>query len=73
MKQKILIYLCMNAIFSKTIQDTETQIITIHGLEGTANSNMVSNCQYNIWDMFLLTIEMLVFILQLKKCPLKTL
>ena len=26
MKQKILIYLCMNAIFSKTMQDTETQI-----------------------------------------------
>ena len=24
MKQKILIYLCMNAIFSKTMQDTET-------------------------------------------------
>ena len=44
MKQKILIYLCMNAIFSKTMQDTETkneQSI----LEGTTNSNMVSNCQ----------------------------
>ena len=24
MKQKILIYLCMNAIFSTTMQDTET-------------------------------------------------
>ena len=27
MKQKIFIYLCMNAIFSKTMQDTETQIL----------------------------------------------
>ena len=26
MKQKILIYLCMNAIFSKTMQDTETKM-----------------------------------------------
>ena len=25
-KQKILIYLCMNAIFSETMQDTETKI-----------------------------------------------
>ena len=51
MKQKILIYLCMNAIFSKTMQDTETQISQFM-VEGTANLNMVSNCQYNIWDMF---------------------
>ena len=51
MKQKILIYLCMNAIFSKTMQDTETQILQFM-VVGTANSNMVSNCQYNIWDMF---------------------
>ena len=44
MKQKILIYLCMNAIFSETMQDTETKILQfIHG--GTENSNMVSNCQ----------------------------
>ena len=42
MKQKILIYLCMNAIFSKTMQDTETKIIQFI-LEGTTNSNMVSN------------------------------
>ena len=48
MKQKILIYLCMNAIFSKTMQDTETQSSQFI-VEGTANSNMVSNCQYNIW------------------------
>ena len=44
MKQKILIYLCMNAIFSENMQDTETQISQFM-VEGTANSNMVSNCQ----------------------------
>ena len=44
MKQKILIYLCINAIFSKTMQDTETKILQSI-LEGTTNSNMVSNCQ----------------------------
>ena len=44
MKQKILIYLCMNAIFSKNMQDTETQISQFI-LVGAANSNMVSNCQ----------------------------
>ena len=43
MEQKILIYLCMNAIFSKTMQDTETKIEQFI-LEGTKNSNMVSNC-----------------------------
>ena len=42
-----MIYLCMNAIFSKTMQDTETKILQCI-LEGTANSNLVSNCQYNI-------------------------
>ena len=41
MKQKILIYLCMNAIFSKTMQDTETQISQFI-FEGTANSNKVA-------------------------------
>ena len=51
MKQKKMIYLCMNAIFSKTIQDTETQISQFM-VEGAVNSNMVSNCQDNIWDMF---------------------
>ena len=51
MKQKILIYLCMNALFSKTMQDTETQISQFI-VEGSANSNMVSNCQYNIYVMF---------------------
>ena len=44
MEQKILIYLCMNAIFSKTMQDTDTKI-SQSILEGTTNSNMVSNCQ----------------------------
>ena len=44
MKQKILIYLCMNAIFSENMQDTETQISQFM-VEGTANSNMVSKCQ----------------------------
>ena len=33
------------------MQDTETQISQFI-IEGTANSNIVSHCQYNIWDMF---------------------
>ena len=44
MKQKILIYLCMNAIFSETMQDTETKILQFI-LEGMANENIVSDCQ----------------------------
>ena len=56
MKQKKIIYLCMNAIFSKTMQDTETQISQFI-VEGTANSNMVSNCQYKIWFMFYLQLK----------------
>ena len=56
MEQKILIYLCMNAIFSKTMQDTKTQILQCI-VENTANSNMVSNCQYNIWFMFYLQLK----------------
>ena len=56
MKQKILIYLCMNAIFSKTMQDTEMQISQFI-FEGTANSNMVYNCQYSIWFMFYLQLK----------------
>ena len=56
MKQKILIYLCMNAIFSKTMRDIETQILQFI-FEGTANSNMVSNCQKNIWFMFYLQLK----------------
>ena len=46
----------MNAIFSKTMQDNE-KITLQFILEGTANSNMVSNCQYNIWFMFYLQLE----------------
>ena len=56
MKQKILIYLYMNAIFSKTMQDTETQISQFIFVDA-ANSNMVSNCQYNIWFMFYLHLK----------------
>ena len=44
MKQKILIYLCMNAIFSETMQETETKISQFI-LEHTANSNKVSSFQ----------------------------
>ena len=44
MQQKILIYLCMNAIFSETMQDTETKILQFIP-EGTANENIVSDCQ----------------------------
>ena len=36
MKQKILNYLCMNAILSETMQDSETKILQFI-LEGTAN------------------------------------
>ena len=56
MKQKILIYLCMNAIFSKTMHDTETKIEQFI-VEGTENSNMINNCQYNIWFMFYLQLK----------------
>ena len=41
----------MNAIFSETMQDTETQISQFI-VEDTANANIVSNCQYNILFMF---------------------
>ena len=44
MKQKILIYLCMNTIFSETMQNTETKLSQFM-VEDTANSNMVSNYQ----------------------------
>ena len=44
MKQKILIYLGMNAIFSETMEDSETKISQFI-FEFTANSSMVSNCQ----------------------------
>ena len=64
MNQKILIYLCMNAIFSKTMQDTETQISQFI-IEGTANSNIVKKLSIQYLGHLLFTIEMLVFILQL--------
>ena len=51
-----MIYLCMNAIFSKTMQDIETKISQFI-LQGTANHNMVSNCIYNIWFMFYLQLK----------------
>ena len=41
----------MNAIFSKTMQDTETQNSQFI-VEGTANLNIVTNCQNNILVMF---------------------
>ena len=72
MKQRILIYLCMNAIFSKTMQDTETKILQFI-LEGTANSNYVQQLSIKYLVHVLFTIEMLVFILQLRKISLKTL
>ena len=46
----------MNAIFSETMQDTETKILQFI-VEGTANSNMVSDCQNNIWVMFYLHLK----------------
>ena len=46
----------MNAIFSETIQDTETQISQFI-VEGTPNSNIVSICQYNIWFMCYLQLK----------------
>ena len=56
MKQKILIYLSMIAILSETMQNTETKLSQFI-VQGTANSNMVSNCQYNIWVMFYLQLK----------------
>ena len=46
----------MNAIFSKTMPETETQISQFI-VEDTANSNMVSNGQYNICFMFYLQLK----------------
>ena len=46
----------MNAIFSKTMQDTETKIEQFI-VEGRTNSNMIRNCQYNIWFMFYLQLK----------------
>ena len=49
----------MNAIFSKTLQETETKLQQFI-LEGTTNMFVIH---------VLFTIEMLVFILQLKNFP----
>ena len=46
----------MNAIFSEPMQDTETKISQFI-FEGTANPNMVSDCQYNIVFMFYLQLK----------------
>ena len=46
----------MNAILSKTMQDTETKIKQFI-VEGRANSNMISNCPHNIWFMFYLQLK----------------
>ena len=68
MKQKILIYLCMNANFSKTMQDTEIQISQfIHSRYCKFKYGKQWSIQYLGHVLF--TFEMLVFILQLKKFP----
>ena len=43
----------MIAIFSETMQNTETKLSQFI-FEDTEKSNMVSNCQYNIWFRFCL-------------------
>ena len=68
MKQKILIYLCMNALFSKTMQDTETQISQFI-VEGFCKFKYGKQLSIQYLGHVLFTIEMLVFILQLKKFP----
>ena len=57
MKEKILIYLCMNAIFSKTMQDTETQILQFI-VEGTANLNMVQQLSNSIFAALCLNLHL---------------
>ena len=46
----------MIAILSETMQNTETKLSQFI-VQGTANSNMVSNWQYNIWVMFYLQLK----------------
>ena len=68
MEQKILIYLCMNAIFSKTMQDTEKENLTVYFCRcGKFKYGEQLSIKYLVHVLF--TIEMLVFILQLKKFP----
>ena len=57
----------MNAIFSKTMQDTETQISQFIVEHCNFKYGKQLSIQYLIHVLF--TIEMLVFILQLKKFP----
>ena len=68
MKQKILIHHCMNTIFSETMLDTETKISQFI-VEGTENSNLVSNFKKKYLFHVLFTIELLVLILEPKKFP----
>ena len=55
----------MNAIFSKTMDDTETNISHFI-LEDTENSKMVSNCQKTIWFIFYLQLKCYFTICSLK-------
>ena len=55
MNQKFKGLLCTVEILQKTVK--LRVIISQFMVEGTANSNMVSNCQYNIWDMFYLQLK----------------
>ena len=54
-------------IFSKTMQDTETKISLSLFFVGAANFQRPGQqiAQYNMWFMFYVTIELLIFILQL--------
>ena len=67
MKQKILIYLCMNAIFSKIMQDTETKFNSLFLKVRQFKYGKQLSIKYLVHVLF--TIEMLVFILQLKNFP----
>ena len=58
----------MNAIFSKTMQDTETQISQFI-VEGTVKWKYGKQLSIKYLVHALFTIEMLVFILQLKNFP----
>ena len=58
----------MNAIFSKTMQDTETKILQFI-LEGTRKFKYGKQLSIKYLVHVLFTIEMLVFILQLKNFP----
>ena len=57
----------MNAIFSKTMQDTETQILQFILVGNKFKYGKQLSIKYLVHVLF--TIEMLVFILQLKNFP----